>query len=46
MELYRKVKGAELAVIQNADHFTMAQQFDLVVEVLLNFMKEVGEVIE
>jgi len=43
LEMYRMVKGAELAVIPNADHFTMAQQFDLVIEVLLNFMKRVIE---
>jgi len=46
MEMYRMVKGAELAVIQNADHFSLAQQFDLVSEVLLNFMKRVSEAIE
>ena len=46
MEMYRMVKGAELAVIQNADHFSIAQQFDLVSEVLLNFMKRVSEAIE
>jgi len=27
----------------NADHFTMAQQFDLAIEVLMNFMKRVIE---
>jgi hypothetical protein len=30
-----------LAVVPNADHFTMAQQFDIVTMILLNFMKRV-----
>ncbi len=41
MEMYRMVKGAELAVIPNADHFTMLQQIDIANEVLLNFMKRI-----
>lgn len=41
LAMYRMVEGAELAVVPNADHFTMAQQFDLAIEVLLNFMKRV-----
>ena len=32
---------AELAVIPNADHFTMAGQFDIVAMVLQNFMQRV-----
>jgi pimeloyl-ACP methyl ester carboxylesterase len=40
LEMYRMVKGAELAVIPNADHFTMFyHQIDVAIEVLLNFMK-------
>lgn len=40
MEMYRMVKGAELAVIPNADHFTMFyQQIDVAIGVLLNFMQ-------
>ena len=35
------VDGAELAVIPNADHFTMAQQFDMAAMVLLNFAERV-----
>jgi pimeloyl-ACP methyl ester carboxylesterase len=43
LEMYRLVKGAELAVIPNADHLTMFyQQIDVAVEVLLNFMKRVS----
>lgn len=42
MEMYRMVKGAELAVIPNADHFTMVQQFDVATMILLNFMKRVN----
>ena len=38
LEMYRMVAGAELVVIPNADHFTMAQQFDLASMALLNFM--------
>ena len=41
LEMYRMVQGAELAVIPNADHFTMAAQFDIAIEVLLDFMKRV-----
>jgi pimeloyl-ACP methyl ester carboxylesterase len=43
LELYRTVARAELAVIPNADHFTMAGQFDLAAVVLLNFMARVSE---
>jgi len=41
LEMYRMVNKAELAVIPNADHFTMAQQFDIATMILLNFMKRV-----
>ena len=42
LEMYRLVKTAELAVILNADHFTMAQQIDVAAMILLNFMKRVS----
>ena len=42
LEMYRMVNQAELAVIPNADHFTMAQQFDITAMVLLNSMKRVS----
>ena len=42
LEIYRMVQGAELAVIPNADHMTMAAQFDLAIEVLFNFVKRVN----
>lgn len=35
------VDKAELAVIPNTDHFTMAGQFDIAAMILLNFMKRV-----
>lgn len=41
LEMYRMVNKAELAVIPNADHFTMAQQFDLANMILVNFMNRV-----
>ena len=41
LEMYRMVKGAELAVFPNADHFTIAQQFDGIVTMMQNFMKRV-----
>ncbi len=41
LEMYRMVDKAELAVIPNADHFTMAQQFDVATMVLLNFAERV-----
>ena len=42
LEMYRMVKGAEVAVIPNADHFTMFyQQIDVATMVLLNFLKRV-----
>ena len=41
LEMYRMVKGAELAVVPNADHFSMAQQFDLAIQVLQNFMRRI-----
>jgi pimeloyl-ACP methyl ester carboxylesterase len=43
LKMYRMVKGAELAVIPNADHFTMMQQIDIANMILLNFMKRVIE---
>lgn len=41
MEMYRMVKGAELAVVPNADHLTVMQQTDIVNMILLNFMGRV-----
>jgi pimeloyl-ACP methyl ester carboxylesterase len=41
LEMYRMVDTAELAVIPNADHFTMAAQWDVANTILLNFMKRV-----
>jgi pimeloyl-ACP methyl ester carboxylesterase len=41
LELYRMVNKSELAVIPNADHFTMMQQIDIAILILLNFMKRV-----
>ena len=41
--MYRKVKKAELAVIPNADHFTMMRQIDIAIMILLNFIKRVIE---
>lgn len=41
LEMYRMVNKAELAVIPNADHFTMMQQIDIAIMILLNFMKRV-----
>jgi pimeloyl-ACP methyl ester carboxylesterase len=43
LEMYRMVNKAELAVIPNADHFTMAGQFDIAIMILLDFMKRVIE---
>ncbi len=41
LEMYRMVKGAELAIVPNADHFSMMQQIELAIEILHNFMKRV-----
>jgi pimeloyl-ACP methyl ester carboxylesterase len=41
LEMYRMVNKAEIAVIPNADHFTMANQFEITTMVLLNFMQRV-----
>jgi pimeloyl-ACP methyl ester carboxylesterase len=41
LEMYRMVKGAELAVIPNADHFSMMQQINIAIEILLNFIKRI-----
>ena len=44
LEMYRMVKGAELAVVPHADHFTMfTQQIDIAIPILLNYMKRVIE---
>lgn len=43
LELYRMVQGAELALIPNADHFSMFAQQELAIEILLNFMQRVTE---
>ena len=43
LEMYRMVNKAEVAVIPNADHFTMAGQFDLAATVLLNFMNRFAD---
>jgi pimeloyl-ACP methyl ester carboxylesterase len=43
LEMYRMVNKAELAVIPNADHFTMAGQFDIATMILLNFMTRLME---
>jgi pimeloyl-ACP methyl ester carboxylesterase len=42
LEMYRMVNKAELAVIPDADHFTMVEQFDIATMILLNFMKRVS----
>ena len=39
IEMYRMVNKAELAIIPNADHFTMAGQFEIAAMILLNFIK-------
>ena len=41
LEMYRMVNKAELAIIPNADHFTMAGQFEIAAMILLNFIKRV-----
>jgi len=41
LEMYRIVKQAELAVIPNADHFSIAQQFDVVALILQRFMTQI-----
>jgi len=41
LEMYRMVNKAELAIIPNADHFTMAVQLELAAMILLNFIKRV-----
>lgn len=42
LAMYRMVNVAELAVIPNADHFSIIHQLDIANEVLLNFMKRVA----
>jgi pimeloyl-ACP methyl ester carboxylesterase len=39
LEMYRIVKQGEVAVIPNADHFSIAQQFDVVAAMMQNFIK-------
>jgi hypothetical protein len=41
--MYRMVDKAELAVIPNADHFTMAEQFDIATMILLKFMTKLTD---
>lgn len=41
LEMCRMVNKAELAIIPNADHFTMAGQFEIAAMILLNFMQRV-----
>jgi len=41
LDMYRMVKGAELAVFPTADHFTIAQQFDGIVTMMQNFIERV-----
>lgn len=41
--MYRMVNKAELAIIPNADHFTMAGQFSIAAMILLNFMARLSE---
>lgn len=41
LEMYRMVTGAELAIIPNADHFSMIQQINIASMILLNFMDRV-----
>ena len=42
LEMYRMVTRAELAVIPNADHFSMMQKIDLANTILSNFMDRVS----
>ena len=41
LDMFRMVENADLAIIPNADHFTMAGQFETAGMILLNFMKRV-----
>jgi hypothetical protein len=41
LHLYVETRGSGTPVIPNADHFTMAQQFDGIVSMMQNFMKRV-----
>ena len=43
LAMYRMVKTAELAIIPNADHFSMMQQIDVAIAILLNFLERVIE---
>jgi pimeloyl-ACP methyl ester carboxylesterase len=39
LAMYRMIHGAELAVIPGADHFSIAQQSDILVNIVLNFFQ-------
>jgi len=41
LEMYRMVNKAELAVIPNADHFSIAQKFDVVITVMQSFIQQI-----
>lgn len=41
LEMYRMVKKAEVAVIPNADHFSIAQQFDVITTMMQTFMERI-----
>jgi hypothetical protein len=41
LEMYRMVDKAGLAIIPNADHFTMAGQFDIAIMIMLKYIKRV-----
>ncbi len=43
LEMYRMVKGAELTIFPNADHFTIALQFDGIAPMMQNFIKRVSK---
>ncbi len=43
LEMYHMVNRGELAVIPNADHFSMLEQIDLAIKVLFNFMARVTQ---
>jgi pimeloyl-ACP methyl ester carboxylesterase len=41
LEMYRMVRQAEMAVIPNADHFSIAQQFDVIATMMQGFMRRI-----
>lgn len=41
LAMYQKVKQAEMAVIPNADHFSIAHQFNLIAVMMQDFMKRI-----